>query len=81
MAVGISLSTLRGSEECAGSVGGKIKGRENPSFTQISLGLLNTRSPSFHDKREELLYRVSWIVRVLKAGGVGFVAGRGFGVG
>ena len=30
--VGISLSTLSGSEGCAGSVGGKIRWRENPSF-------------------------------------------------
>ena len=38
---GISLSTLRGSEGCAGSVGGKTRGGKIRVFTQISLGLFN----------------------------------------
>ena len=66
--VGISLSNLRGSERYASSVGRKIGGRENPSFTQISLGLFNMRSPALHDKREKLFHGVSWTVRALKAG-------------
>ena len=38
--VGISLSTLRGSEGYAGSVGGKIRGMENPSFYPNLTGLV-----------------------------------------
>ena len=38
--VGISLSTLKGSEGCAGSVGGKMSGRENPSFCPNLTGLV-----------------------------------------
>ena len=38
--VGISLSTLKGSERCAGSVGGKIGGRKNPSFYPNLTGLV-----------------------------------------
>ena len=65
--MGITLSTLRGSKGCAGSVGGKTKGGKIRVFTQISLGLFNMWSPSLHDKREKLFHGVSWIVRALKA--------------
>ena len=41
VAVGISLSILRGSKGCAGSVVGKTRGGKIRVFTQISLGLFN----------------------------------------
>ena len=41
VAMGISLSILRGRERRAGSIGGKIEGEKTRVFTQISLGLFN----------------------------------------
>ena len=68
MTVCISLSSLRGSEWCVGSVSGKIREGKIRVFTRISLGLFSMRSPALHDKREKLFHGVSWIVRALKAG-------------
>ena len=57
MTVGISLSTLRGSEGYAGSVGGKIGERENQSFYPNLTGLVQHAISRFARQTREI---VSW---------------------